>query len=74
MRSAPNINNVYPAFKKYVTDQQIPIMTILEDLLKNARYYEKLLNCKSGLKCQKLDDCLYRLQRLEVTVPSEGSG
>lgn len=66
--STPNLNNVYPAFKKYVADQQLSIKAVLEELLKYSRYYQKLLTCKSGLNSNQLDDCLYRLQRLEVTV------
>lgn len=66
--STPNLNNVYPAFKRYVSDQQLPINAVLEELLKYARYYKKLLTCKSELHSKQLDDCLYRLQRLEVTV------
>ena len=49
---------------------------MLADLLRYARYYEKLLTCKSKLHdpCKnalvekKLDDCLYRVKRLEIVV------
>ena len=64
----PTINNVYQAFKKYAEDVSLPIETLLCDLLRYARYYEKLLTCKSGLNNHKLDDCLYRLKRLEIVV------
>ena len=64
----PTINNVYQAFKKYAEDAGLPIETLLTDLLRYARFYEKLLTCKSGLNNRKLDDCLYRLKRLEIVV------
>ena len=64
----PTVNNVYQAFKKYAEDAGFPIETLLSDLLRYARYYEKLLTCKSGLNNRKLDDCLYRLKRLEIVV------
>lgn len=64
----PTINNVYVAFKRYAEDADLPIETLLTDLLRYARYFEKLLTCKSGLNNRKLDDCLYRLMRLEIVV------
>ena len=64
----PTINNVYQAFKKYAETMRLPIDTLLTDLLQYARLFEKLLICKSGLKEQKLDDCLYRMKRLEIVV------
>lgn len=64
----PTVSNVYRAFKKYAESVSLPIDTLLTDLLRYARFFEKLLTCKSGLKEQKLDDCLYRLMRLEIVV------
>ena len=64
----PNVNAVYPAFKKYAEGVQLPVETLLEELLKYARLFEKLLTCKSGLGDKRLDDCLYRMARLEITV------
>ena len=64
----PTINNVYRAFKEYAESTQLPIRSLLEDLLQYARFYDKLLACKSALNNQKLDDCLYRMMRLEITV------
>ncbi|MFR2774426.1 MAG: DUF4268 domain-containing protein [Anaerostipes sp.] len=64
----PTVSNVYKAFKNYVESVSLPIDTLLTDLLRYARFFEKLLTCKSGLKEQKLDDCLYRLMRLEIVV------
>lgn len=64
----PTVNNVYRAFKNYVELSSLPIDTLLTDLLRYARFFEKLLTCKSGLKEQKLDDCLYRLKRLGIIV------
>ena len=64
----PTINNVYQEFKKYAEDKRLPIETLLVDLLRYARFYEKLLTCKSGLDNQQLDDCLYRINRLDIVV------
>lgn len=64
----PNINSVYPAFKRYVEENELAIELVLEDLLKYARLYHKLLTCRSELGNQRLDDCLYRLKKLEITV------
>lgn len=64
----PTISNVYQDFKKYAEEVRLPIETLLGDLLRYARYFEKLLTCESGLNNKKLDDCLYRLKRLDVVV------
>ncbi len=64
----PTVNNVYKAFKDYAEKVPLPIDSLMADLLRYARLFEKLLVCKSGLKSQKLDDCLYRLMRLEIVV------
>lgn len=64
----PTVSNVYKAFKNYAETVALPIDTLLSDLLRYARFFEKLLTCKSGLMEQKLDDCLYRLKRLEIVV------
>jgi len=64
----PTISNVYRAFKDYAEKTQLPIENLLDDLRRYARFFEKLLTCKSGLKEKKLDDCLYRMARLEIVV------
>jgi uncharacterized protein with ParB-like and HNH nuclease domain len=64
----PTISNVYRDFKEYVEQHNIQAESLLEDLRRYARLYEKLLTCKSGLGKQELDDCLYRMMRLEVVV------
>lgn len=68
----PKIDNVYQAFKGYAQKEDIPIETLLSEMLKYARLYEKLLICKSGFNEYKtrlkLDDCLYRMKRLEIVV------
>jgi uncharacterized protein with ParB-like and HNH nuclease domain len=64
----PTISNVYRTFKEYAEKAQLPIEALLEDLRRYARFFEKLLTCKSGLKEKKLDDCLYRMARLEIVV------
>lgn len=64
----PTISNVYKDFKEYAVSTNLPVENLLEDLLRYARLFEKLSVCKSGLQNQKLDDCLYRLMRLEIVV------
>lgn len=64
----PNVNTVYHTFKRYAEDTQVPIGMLLEDLLKYARLFEKLLTCESELDEKRLDNCLYRMARLEITV------
>lgn len=64
----PTINTVYRAFKGYAAETRQDIESFLKDMLDYARLYEKLLTCKSGLNNQKLDDCLYRMKRLEIAV------
>ena len=66
--STPTISNVYQAFKRYAEETALPIETLLSDILRYARFYDKLLTCKSGLGNTKLNDCLYRLKRLEIAV------
>ena len=66
--TTPTVNNVYREFKKYAEDAELPTETLLSDMLKYARFYERLLICRSGLNCRELDDCLYRLKRLEIVV------
>ncbi len=64
----PNVSNVYRAFKDYAEKKQQPMEELLKDLCQYARYFEKLRVCKSGLNDKKLDDCLYRMARLEIVV------
>lgn len=64
----PTVSNVYQSFKNYSETATLPVDVLLTDLLRYARFFEKLLTCKSGLNEKKLDDCLYRLMRLEIVV------
>ena len=64
----PTVNNVYRSFKEYAENVRLPMEALLDDLRRYARLYEKLLTCRSGLKNQRLDDCLYRMSRLEIVV------
>lgn len=64
----PTISNVYREFKGYAENAKLPIDELLKDLLRYARFFEKLLVCKSGLNNQELDDCLYRMMRLGIVV------
>lgn len=63
----PAINRVYREFKSYTEVDNKPLDKLLEDMLCYARHFEKLKTCKSGLR-KELDDCLFRLSRLDVVV------
>lgn len=65
----PNINNVYQEFKSYSQALTLTNDELLDDILNYARLYEKLLTSKSGLNNSNLDNCMYRLNRLEMVVP-----
>lgn len=64
----PTLNTVYHAFKIYADGIRQPITTLLDDLLRYARLFEKLRTCKSGLGEKRLDGCLYRMSRLDIGV------
>lgn len=66
--STPTISKVYQFFKNYVEDGQVPLDTLMQDMLDYARLYKKITSGKSYENNKELDDCLYRLKRLEVTV------
>ena len=52
----PTVSNVYQSFKSYSESAGLPGDVLLTDLLRYARFFKKLLTCKSGLTEQKLDD------------------
>lgn len=69
LQVTPKQNDVYGAFKHYAESVwSVNFDNLLTELLGYARFFEKLLTCKSGLNENKLDNCLYRLMRLEITV------
>lgn len=66
-QSTPNINSVYPAFKKYVESMDPPdIEPLLNALLKYAKRYTFLL--RGGYPDERLNGCIYRLNRLSTSV------
>lgn len=66
-QSTPNMNSVYPAFKKYVEDaEQADIEPLLKDLLEYAKRYALLL--RGGHSDDRLNGCIYRLNRLSTSV------
>ena len=67
LQSTPNMNSVYPAFKKYVEDAaQADIEPLLKDLLEYAKRYALLL--RGGYSDESLNGCIYRLNRLSTSV------
>lgn len=66
-QSTPNINSVYPTFKKYVEDAEVAdIEPLLKDLLEYAKRYAFLI--KGGHSDEQLNSCIYRLNRLSTSV------
>lgn len=67
-QKTPTISAVYPAFKLYAEDAGMSVEILLEDMLRYARFYWKLQNHVSETGEKKLDDCMYRMTRLEIVV------
>ena len=67
-QKTPAIRNVYQVFKQYVELNQVELQTLLKDMLLYARLFQKLKTGVSGLPSHILDDCLWRMKRLEITV------
>lgn len=66
-QSTPNMNSVYPTFKKYVEDAEVAdIEPLLKDLLEYAKRYAFLI--KGGHSDERLNSCIYRLNRLSISV------
>ena len=66
-QSTPNMNSVYPTFKKYVEDVGVAdIEPLLKDLLEYAKRYAFLI--KGGHSDEQLNSCIYRLNRLSTSV------
>ena len=67
-QTTPTIKAVYRDFKVFSERFGTDIEALLKDMHDYARLYKKLLTCKSELGMSALDDCLYRMKRLEITV------
>jgi len=67
-QTTPTISNVYQGFREYVEEEGMAITVLLEDLLKYARLYSKLVNRHDGVEIIRLNDCLNRLKRLDLAV------
>ena len=66
-QSTPNMNSVYPTFKKYVEDAEVAdIEPLLKDLLEYAKRYAFLI--KGGHSDERLNSCIYRLNRLSTSI------
>lgn len=64
----PTMSNVHRDFVSYVDSHSLSTDELLSDLLRYARFFKKLLTCKSEMNEKRIDDCLYRLKRLEIVV------
>lgn len=62
----PQINRVYYSFKVYVEEKGIDTEALLAEMLKYAKYYHVLF--AGGTSSEKLNACIYRLNRLETAV------
>lgn len=66
-QSTPNMNSVYPTFKKYVEDAEVAdIEPLLKDLLEYAKRYAFII--KGGHSDERLNSCIYRLNRLSTSI------
>ena len=61
----PNIRNIYAAFKQYAR-QRDDIESVLQDMLRYAQAYNKILTCTVGSACA--NTTVKHLNLLEVTV------
>lgn len=68
LRRQPKMSDVYRVFKDYADSNEIQLEDLLEDMLLYAKLYEKILTSKSGLNDKLLDNCLFRMSWLEITV------
>ncbi len=71
LQTIPTISKVYFTFKEYVEEREAEVNnfdseSLLKDMLSYAKRYEILL--KGNKKNDRLDFCIYRLNRLETTV------
>lgn len=64
--ATPAMNKIYISFKNYVEEIGTDAEPLLSDLLSYARLYQVLLNGNTA--DQRLNKCIYRLNRLETTV------
>lgn len=62
----PSMNKVYFTFKVFAEERGIETESLLQDLLRYAKWYQILL--KGQTVDQELNFCIYRLNRLETTV------
>lgn len=65
-QSTPSMDKIYPVFKAYVGEKNVPIEELLKELLDYARLYEVLT--KSQFKDEIVNASIYRLNYLETTV------
>lgn len=61
--------NLYFDFKNYVKINRIDLRQLLEDMLKYAKQYEKLLAPETVVEDRELKGCISRLNRLDITTP-----
>lgn len=66
-QKTPSMHTIYPAFKLYAAEV-MSVETLLDDMLRYARYFWKLQHHKSEIGEKRLDACLKRLGQLEIAV------
>ena len=64
----PNISNVYRDFKQYAENVHLSVGELLADILRYARFYERIFRCSSESEHTEQDACLHRMARLEISV------
>ena len=66
--SMPTMSKVYFEFKDYVYKHNDSLEELLEDMLRYSKFYRKLIDGESGFKNKDLDNSMFNLKRMEITV------
>ena len=64
----PREDEIYYAYKRYYIDSNTDIQKNLEDILYYASIYEKIVTAETGCGDKRIDDCINRMNRLDVTL------
>lgn len=66
--SMPTMSKVYFEFKDYVYKHNDSLEELLEDMLRYSKFYRKLIDGESGFKNKDLDNSMFNLKKMEITV------
>lgn len=66
--SMPTMSKVYFEFKDYVYKHNDSLEELLEDMFRYSKFYRKLIDGESGFKNKDLDNSMFNLKKMEITV------